>query len=222
MNQNLNAKQAVFLLGAGVVGIAAGAWWNMSKPMSRVTTTATATAAPPVVVPPPEPEVMKEPTVPERLRNATTLVEAIQLVRPVMPPESGDIPPAAAWLASWMSGAFSWKEFETISKATHGETMKDPSSEQGSRLCHSGTVVQIERDASAPFKVWVGVMSSYSSEVVRFVALGETGKIVNGSQGRFCGIVTGRTHFPNVSGGETRAVLVVGMFDLPGNRKERP
>ena len=36
---------------------------------------------------------------------------------------------------------------------------------------------------------------------------------------RFCGIATGRDTYANTGGGTTHAVRVVGMFDLPENRK---
>ncbi len=53
---------------------------------------------------------------------------------------------------------------------------------------------------------------------VHYVAPGSTGELVEGSRAKLCGIVAGLHFFQNVSGGQTQAVEVAGVFDLPENR----
>jgi len=96
--------------------------------------------------------------------------------------------------------------------------MKDSGPERGKRLCTSGTVVQIKADASGGEKVFEGLLMTNSMDAVRFVAVGSTDDILENSVARFCGVAIGRHSFPNVSGGQTLAVLAVGMFDLPQNK----
>ena len=68
-------------------------------------------------------------------------------------------------------------------------------------------------------KVFTGGLIDNSGQIYRFIAVKSTGEIVKGSTAKFCGIVTGRLMFSNSVGGTTHAVSLVGMFDLPENRK---
>ncbi len=97
--------------------------------------------------------------------------------------------------------------------------MKDPEAELGKRLCWSGSVLDISTDRAAGFPLYLGELVDYNGDILNFYAVGSTGALVERSQARICGIATGTVAYQNTAGGITQTVRVVGMFDLPENRK---
>jgi hypothetical protein len=55
--------------------------------------------------------------------------------------------------------------------------------------------------------------------IVRFVTSMSTNGLFDGSWARFVGMFVQIYAYPNVSGGETQALLSVGAFDLAENRR---
>lgn len=128
----------------------------------------------------------------------------------------------AAILAVWGARNMTWDDLQKVEQGKYGMVMKDPDSQRGKRLCTYGEIIEIQVDNSVPGKVYLGGLNVYTDEgmrIYRFVAVGSTGELVAGSQARFCGVITGKNSYQNSAGGTTHAVHLVGMFELPENKK---
>lgn len=185
-----------------------------SKSVATATELATTTATP-TAAPAPMP-----PTLAERLARATTLSEAIAMTKPLMGDVQGeDVNQGAALLAMWWTHRTGlWSELVAMPDTKRAEVMKDPEPWRGRRICMTGSVTQIFRDkstsSSAP--VYMGVLY-HNGGFVRFLAVQSTEGIVEQTPARFCGVTIGLQSYPNVSGGTTHAIQVVGLFDIPAN-----
>jgi hypothetical protein len=180
-------------------------------------------AAPPLpvveaVAEAPKPKVV---TPVERLARVGTLAEAITIAKPMMDDTQGEqVSPGAAVLALWWSQhSDRWTELMAMPDTRRADILKDPDFYRGRRICMTGTVVQIFRDktAGSPAPIYLGVMSHGYANFVRFLAVQSTHGVVEDTAARFCGIAIGTQSYPNVSGGTTIAVQVVGEFDIPAN-----
>lgn len=133
--------------------------------------------------------------------------------------------PGAMLLGAWATQWMVWGNVDA-EETTSGRVMKDPDAERGRRACWRGTIDEIHVDRSGiPYGAgvaYLGGLSTANLDFVRFVAVRSTGDLVANSPARFCGIVTGIMSFENALGTNTRAVVAVGMFDLPENRKAPP
>jgi hypothetical protein len=154
------------------------------------------------------------------LANAKTLGEAIDLTQPDMADFSeSDFSQGAVKLALWSSDKMVWSELQKIEQGKYGLVMKESDSQRGKRICTNGQVIEIVADKSVPNKIYLGGLTDANFHVYRFIAVGSTGNIVAGSNVKFCGIVTGRNDYANSIGGVAHAIHLVGMFDLPENKK---
>lgn len=170
----------------------------------------------PIVAAPPVPQ---EPSLRDRAIAAKTLPGAIALLVPLMDDTTGNLGPANAVLAEWMiAHAVTLKEIEALPSTTAARVKKDSAAERGKRLCASGSIVEISVDRSAGTPVFHGGMTSEDG-IVRFTVVRSTGTLVESSYARICGVLSGRDDYDNSAGGVTHAVRVVGLFDLPENRK---
>lgn len=82
--------------------------------------------------------------------------------------------------------------------------------------------MEIAKDKIGEDRVWKGQIIAYSGNVFRFLGGRSSGQIVQSSDARFCGVVTGQYNYDNSIGGVTHAVEMVGMFDLPENKVPAP
>lgn len=173
---------------------------------------------PPPAAPPREPEMSKAT---RNLQAATTLTEAIAATLPEMSDEQDEISSGAAMLAGWMAHNPTVCNLSNLSVAKNetsiGLVMKDSDEARGKRMCVSGQLVEIEKFNEKP-KVFLGGLVTSNYDVVNFFAVGSTGELVAKRRAKICGVVIGQRAYANVSGGQTRAVMLVGMFDLPENR----
>jgi hypothetical protein len=149
------------------------------------------------------------------------LRRAISGTRSDMGDVSGaDVSAGAARLAIWAIDNLRWQELQEIEPTKFGLAMKDSDAVRGKKLCVSGRVIEIAADPSVPGKkVFVGGMFSNAGDIYRFIAVRSTGEIMQDSRAKFCGIFVGQQHYENSIGGVAHAVQLVGMFDLPENRK---
>lgn len=178
-----------------------------------VTMTATTATARPL----PTPEVKREPTVAERLKKATLLPEALGIIQAQFEDTQDKPDPATSLFALWMGDNPSWSAIQRLPETTHARVLKDSESERGKRLCISGTVLQISKEQGT--KLFSGTLMSDDMKPIFYIATASTGDLVGQSRAKFCGVVTGRYSYSNVSGGTTHAIRLVGLFDLPENRK---
>jgi hypothetical protein len=117
-----------------------------------------------------------------------------------------------------MKKDISWKDLNSLTKTSYAKCKKDIDSERGNVLCVSGSVLEMTVQRSGYGAVYVGGFNSSSFNIVRFIAVKSTGELVNGSESKLCGVVTGLQSYSNSGGGTTHAVHVVGLFDLPENK----
>lgn len=168
----------------------------------------------------PEPPKQREPTLAEKLAAETRVSSAVALLQPMMTDTVNEMSPGAAALALWSAKNLTWADLQTVPETKRSMVMKDPEAERGKRLCSTGTINEIQVDRTGGSPVYVGGMLTPGYDSVRFMAVGSTGALVENSGARLCGVVSGRFSYSNAAGGTTHAVQVVGMFDLPENKRK--
>lgn len=159
-------------------------------------------------------------TITQRLFAQTQLWAAISVIKPAL--EDGGLTPGAKALTLWSAERATWEELSAIPETKLALVMKDSEAERGKRICARGSIVEISVDRSAGSAVYFGGLITPGMSVIRFAAVKSTGELVQHSNARFCGIVTGKESYENSGGGVTHAVFAVGMFDLPENRAPVP
>ena len=171
-------------------------------------------AAPEKVVP----AAVKEPerkSPAEVVVELKTLKEVIEYVKTFSHDTENETSVGAVLFTLWAKDHLNRKEFQTVPATTHALVLKDSDAERGKRLCSSGRVIQISKSNSEVWgssKVWEGVFMMPSFKAVRYIAVGETGEIVEGTTATFCGLVIGKYSYSNAGGGTTHAVSAVGEF----------
>lgn len=173
----------------------------------------------PVPKPPPPPPKSWQ----EKVMEARSLKDAIRLASPHFENSVIKFSPGGAMLGLWAINHLTWGQLQAIPETTDALARKDIEAEAGKRICVRGSLIQIEAkrpDATRKDgKYFEALLSKgYGSNYFKLIAVKSTGKLVDGSAARFCGIVTEQHSFPNRAGGETGTLLLVGMFDLPENR----
>lgn len=197
-------------IGAFIVLIALVLMFATRRQRSVAAAAETVTVAPTV---PPEPP--KEPTLAERLASAATLAEALALIQPRMGDSENELHPASVLLAVWAASHEEAFDYSELEKTTWGRIMKDPDEERGRKYCTSGRVTEINADKSVGIKFYTGGLMTPGGNIVRFIAVGPTGDLVEGSSASLCGIVTGKYSYSNTGGGTTHSIMVVGDFYIP-------
>jgi hypothetical protein len=163
----------------------------------------------------------REPTVRERLDSAQSLEPALAVISPHFTDAVDTVSPAGAAFAVWAAKRLTWAELASLPKTTFAAVMKDPEAGRGKRLCQRGYVIEIQADRSAGPTMFVGGLGTRGGRIVRFVAVQDTGDLVENSPARLCGVVIGRQSYANSAGGTAHAIFVVGMFDLAANRGDQ-
>lgn len=97
---------------------------------------------------------------------------------------------------------------DVLPKTSLAEADKDPSASRGSVANATGTVIEIRKEGP----VFEGAIAA-DGHIVRFITPFPTPGIIKGSRASFRGIFVQEYAYPNVSGGETRSLLLVGTFN---------
>jgi hypothetical protein len=156
-------------------------------------------------------------TLSDRLMAQSTLLDAVNMVKSELKDTTDDDDPASLMLAVWADSKLDWKDLQTLPSTTYGEAMKDSELERGKRICVSAMVGQIRAKRASEFTYYDGVMGWTNAH--RFHAVRSTKGVVENQSARFCGVFTGTSNFTNIQGGQTQAVRLVGMFELPENKR---
>jgi hypothetical protein len=139
-----------------------------------------------------------------------TFDAAISHAKPRMADTIGTRGDGAMSLLNWTTKhKLQWSDVALAKDETSvGLANKNIDEARGKRLCAHGALASIEASQliGTPY---VGLMGA-NGGALQFVAVRGTGDLVALSSATFCGVVTGK--FNNI-------VQVVGMFDLPENRK---
>lgn len=181
-------------------------------------------------VPAPAPAVPTVPAAPAAPAAAPSAPEAsskpldLQGALAIAIPEMEDVQDApaskgAALLAVWGASAMKWSELQALDTAKYAMVMKDSASQRRKLICTTGRIIEIAVDRSTGSPLFFGGMFDDAGKLYRFIAVGSTGELVQNSRAKFCGVVTGQLHYQNSMGGVAHSVQLVGMFDLPANRK---
>lgn len=171
-----------------------------------------------------QPELVVAPLAPqtpaERIKDADTLPEAYEIAAPFMDDVYFTTSEGTLLLTAWALRNMRWDDVAVEKdETTHGQFLKDPEMERGKRLCWRGKIIQIEADRSLGDPMYVGLLYSSGGDLYHFYAVGSTGDIVPDSRGRVCGVVTGKYDYANSANGTSHAIELVGMFDLPDNKR---
>jgi hypothetical protein len=154
------------------------------------------------------------------IRAYPSLASAIDGFRPEMTDSTNGSPSdGALLLAMWGTEKMRLEEIQQLPSSKAALVKKESSAERGKKICVSGSIIQIEVDKSTGKRIYFGGMSDYNGDIYRFIATGSTGELVERSSAKFCGVVIGAVSYPNSIGGVAHGVQLVGMFDLPENKK---
>jgi hypothetical protein len=94
------------------------------------------------------------------------------------------------------------------------EAKKDPASSRGKAMRVSGRIIEIRKSG----ELFDGAMATDGGTIVHFDTMMSTDGIFEGSYASFRGVFIQEYAYANVSGGQTRSLLLVGAFDIPANR----
>jgi hypothetical protein len=131
---------------------------------------------------------------------------------------------------NWAATRLVWSDVSVKKNETTFKLYrKDPAVAQGKRVCFQGTISvirasRIEGDGEIPIALGMMTLSKAKDDTydpgLLFLAARDSGDLVDGSKARFCGFVSGSTWLDEDEYDRPAFLLtVVGMFDLPANRK---
>lgn len=157
-----------------------------------------------------------------KMNSAPSLEDALKTAKEEFP---ADARSRDAALVEWSEDKLKWADVDT--KKNQVSTLlalKDPEGAYGKRACLSGKITTITavRDADASALRHFRAVLEGPGEVWSLSAVGDTGELVKGSIAKFCGIavnVRAQPHGGRSDAGIQDILDVVGMFDLPENRK---
>lgn len=146
--------------------------------------------------------------------------DALAYAKPHMNDVYGQTSEGTRLMVVWALSRMTWDAVGVEKdETTHGKVLKDVALERGKRLCWRGTLIQIAADRSLGDAVYTGLLHSSQGDLYHFYGVGSSGDLVEDSYARFCGVVTGKYSYDNSGGGTSHAIALVGMFDLPENRR---
>jgi hypothetical protein len=102
---------------------------------------------------------------------------------------------------------------ELLPATSIAAAMKDPDAARGSVLKASGTIVEIRTEAG----VTSGSLATGGMTMIWFVTGMSTKDVYAQSWASFIGVFVPEYDYENVSGGQTKSLLLAGAFDLPEN-----
>jgi hypothetical protein len=151
--------------------------------------------------------------------KADDYASALGIAAPILKDATNETDPGALLLTAWAIPNMKWTDVAAAKDETsYALARKDSDEARGKRLCASGSLIQIEKQKTDIGKFFDGLLTTYSGNLFHFLAVGSTGTLVQNSNARFCGVVTGLYGYANSGGGVGHAVQIVGMFDLPENK----
>ena len=171
------------------------------------------------LAPPPPPPPVKTPL--DEILERKTMAEALAYAKPRMKDATNDLDPGTLIFGAWASKNMKWTDVAVAKDETTPElVLKDPDEERGKRVCFTGKIVQIsvEKTDVGKFNVGIMMVGYYSVTLFHFLNVGSSGSIVEKTQARLCGVVTGKYTYSNSGGGTGHSIQIVGMWDLPENK----
>ncbi len=151
----------------------------------------------------------------EALAEIQSLVGAIEYVKPHCADTVDEHALGTVLLTLWSKDKMTAKDVMALPEVSFAAAMKDSEEARGKRLCGTGKVLQISKSVSPAWegkKVWEGLLILPGMRIVKYIAIGETGEIVEDSTATFCGVVTGKHQYQKAGGGFAHSLAVVGVF----------
>ena len=149
--------------------------------------------------------------------DAPTLAGAIAAARPLMTDESDTVGAGTLVLLGWSFRHLKWHDVAVKHDETSYDQVQDNvDAQRGKRMCVSGKIQVFNRVRTESASHVAGVLDAPGGHRFIFRVVGDTGELDVGTSARICGVVTGRNPVANAEG-PARAVILVGMFDLPQN-----
>ena len=156
----------------------------------------------------------------DRVAKLATFAEAMAFTKPKMDDSVNKLDEGTALLALWSAKGLVWADVAvTKNETTFAAVLKDPDEARGKRVCVSGSIVEIEVEKVRTGKIFDGLLHDYAGNLYKFSAVRGTGDLVAQSQTRMCGVITGKYDYSNSAGGTGHAIKIVGIFDLPENKR---
>ena len=170
--------------------------------------------------PTPTTNTSRSPSRLDELMEKSSLAEAIAFLRPQMSDAQDSWSAGGIALSIWATKHLRWADVEVSKNETSFALVrKDSEVARGKRMCTSGDLIQIEKQGAGDDKGYSGLLLNDYGNIYAFYAAGDTGELVARSRARLCGVVVGTYDYANSGGGQGHAVAIVGMFDLPQNKK---
>jgi len=166
-------------------------------------------------------KLVSKPSLIDQMMATSSLSRGVALARKAMTDERSKLSKGAALLAFWAARkGLKVGQVRALPESGYKSVMKDSDEERGRHICTRGKLVEIRAEKTPYGKLYEGgmFMGWGYSKVARFIAVGSTRGITQGSRARFCGVVIGRYSYSNSGGGTTHAVQLVGAFDIAENR----
>ncbi len=155
----------------------------------------------------------------EQILGLDTMSKALAFAKPEMADTYNEIDPGTALFAEWAMKRMKLADVRvTRDETTPALVMKDPEQQRGKRLCYGGGILEIHVGRVAGSKINEGILLTRGGELIKFLAAGSLGSLVQNSPARICGVATGKFDYSNSAGGTGHAIKVVGMFELPQNQ----
>lgn len=153
----------------------------------------------------------------DTIQRATSLADALAIAKPKMGDGVEQVSAGALLLTYWGIERMRWSDVERPLNGT--SALRGPADEPGKGLCVEGTVAQLNEDRFQKGVVYTGILQAPDLESYHFAAVGKPGDVAAGRQARFCGIVSGKFEYADRNGDQSTAIQLVGMFDVPENRR---
>ena len=167
-------------------------------------------------MPAPPPPSAPAPPSSATILSAPSFSHAVELALPMIAEGGKASREGTALLASWADQYLAWETIDLPKpETTLSLAARDLQPERGKRLCESGEITEIFDEG----KAYTGLLLKQRFEVIAFIAVRSVGKLEAKRRARFCGVVTGRHASAGPEAGSAQAVQVIGMFDVPENKK---
>ena len=196
-------------------GVSGASCLERKNPSEPKTTAPVPREVPPALLQPEEPR-----TALEEAMEAPTIEDAVEVVKPLMTDTFDETSPGASLFAAWATSRMRWEHVQNRNETSFALVQKDSEEARGRRMCIAGMIVEIAVKRRVEAKTAEGLLWRRGN-IVRFIAIGSTGNLVQRQSARFCGVVIGKHDYSNSGGGVGHAVEMVGMFEIPQN-KVRP
>ncbi len=217
-NQNLTSQQAIgyafFAIMSSVLAV-----FLFDGCTSKAKASAPAYTFPVAAKPAPEVQSPME-LAEETIMKAGSFSRAVELASTVMTDTREAVSAGTTLLAWWAVKHMTLADVRVaVDETSSAKVKKDSEAERGKRLCATGQLVQIHTVRGPRGTFTDGLLLANSGAVFSFLTVGSSGSLTEGSDARVCGVVTGLFDYSMYAGGTGHSVQMVGMFDIPENRK---